>query len=126
MDYVRQSAINGNSATSLTFDQASASYQSAEVNFADRIGQLIAVDLRERYNASIQLNADFDSDTTISFDVEGVPMIGKTVMTNGSITLSAPGVTAYHVIIGPGTGYTSVLSADDVAIAAAANSGATN
>jgi len=113
VEFVRQSAINGNRSTSLTYDEANSSYQSAEVDFADRIGQLISVDLRQQYDTSIQLQANFDNANTISFDVEGVPIVRNTAMQNGFIEISASGVPSYYVIIAAGTGYVSVLSEAD-------------
>ena len=122
VEFVRQSAINGNRSTSLTYDAANVSYQSAEVDFADRIGQLITVDLNDEFDASIELKANFDNTDTISFDVEGVPIVGNATMQNGFIEISASGVLPYYVIIAAGTGYVSVHSASDLV----GNSGGTN
>lgn len=122
VEFVRQSAINGNRSTSLTYNESNVSYQSGEVDFADRIGQLISVDLREVFDASIQLKASFDNTNTISFDVEGVPTVGTTAMQNGFIEISASGVQSYYIVIAAGTGYVSVLSASELA----GNSGGTN
>ena len=107
IDYIRNVARNEARATSLICDNKLHSYRSPEVDFPDRRGERIEVQLLRDYDADFRLVADFDDATTLAFDFEGTPYVGSDPMASGQVLLRV-GSDAFGVIITPGTGQTVV------------------
>jgi prepilin-type N-terminal cleavage/methylation domain-containing protein len=107
IDYIRNVAINEGRSTTLICDQGLHRYASDNVDFPERIGQLLLVSLPQDYDPSFTLAADFDSQASLTFDFEGVPYVGDSPLSQGRIEL-ASGNDKYAVVIASGTGATSV------------------
>ncbi len=108
IDYIRRVAVNEARTTTLVCNNTLHSYASGEVDFPDRPGQLLNVAIRDVYDPQFELIANFDSQTTLSFDFEGVPHVASTPLVNGKITIALGG-NQFEVRIAPGTGETSVV-----------------
>ena len=111
IDYVRSVAVNEGRTMSLICDNNLHTYASDSVEFPERIGELLNVSIPLQYDPTFTLVADFDSQTTLSFDLEGVPHVGAAALVDGSIVL-ASGDDAFAVIITAGTGVTRVERVD--------------
>ena len=98
----------------MTISEANDLYSSADVDFPERIGAKILVRLKETFDSSLELTADFDGAKFMTFDLEGVPHVGITPMVSGMIKISSPGVESYYIVIAPGTGYVSVVSGSQI------------
>ncbi len=107
IDYIRSVARNEGRTTTLLCDNTLNSYASGEVDFPERHGELIQVDIQQTYDPGFVLTANFDSQTMLSFDFEGVPQVGVTPLVLGSIVLGY-GSDKYRVSIAAGTGDTTV------------------
>lgn len=107
IDYVRGVAINEGRTTTLVCNNDDQSYGCNSVDFAERTGVLLRVSLPQVYDPTFTLEADFDSNTSLSFDFEGVPHVGAAPLTNGKIRLRSLN-DGFVVIVKAGTGATSV------------------
>lgn len=112
--YLRRVAISEGRNSTLTISEANDLYSSADVDFPERIGAKILVRLKETFDSSLELTADFDGAKFMTFDLEGVPHVGITPMVSGMIKISSPGVESYYIVIAPGTGYVSVVSGSQI------------
>ncbi|QDT06764.1 hypothetical protein K227x_51800 [Rubripirellula lacrimiformis] len=110
VEHIRRSAIVTGRPTSIDFDNSTAQYESVTVFSTQRKGTLVDVELRQLSDSSTQMIADFDGESSLSFDTEGVPRAGSAAMTSGSIDLRCGGF-RYVVTIAKGTGAVSVASA---------------
>lgn len=110
VSYLRRVAINEGRNSTLAISEANDLYSSADVDFPERIGTKILVRLKEAFDSSLELTADFDGAKFMTFDLEGVPHVGITPMISGTIKISSPGVESYHIVIAAGTGYVTVVS----------------
>ena len=106
LDHARSVAINQGRTVTITFDNSLARYQSSEVGFPEQPGSLLSVDLRAEFGTAIELQANFDGNSTISFDSEGMPRVAGAVLTEGSVDLGAEGM-RHRITIHPGLGLAS-------------------
>jgi Tfp pilus assembly protein FimT len=104
VNFIRRTAINEGRTTTLICDPAG--YRSSNVDFPDRLGTLIFVRIKS-LDSSFVLTANFNSQSQLSFDFEGVPRTGATAMTTGSISLTS-GDDEFIVSIAAGTGRVTV------------------
>ncbi len=107
VDYARRIAINEGRTTSFHCDSSADRYYSSEVTFPHLPGQLLDVDIRAVHDPNFDLMGDFDGQTSLWFDFEGVPHVGAMPLQQGTITVSANGRTL-HIQIAAGTGDTTV------------------
>lgn len=107
IDYIRSVAVNEGRTTSLICDNNLHTYGSDSVEFPERIGELVLVSLPKFYDPTFTLLADFDSQTNVSFDFEGVPQVGASPLADGRIILGS-GPDQFAVIIVSGSGATRV------------------
>ncbi len=107
IDWIRAAAVNEGRTTTLACDNLGHSYASPNVDFSDRVGELLQVSLAHDFDAAFTLLADFDSHATLSFDFEGVPHANGLPLEQGRITLSS-GSEQYTVIVSAGSGATEV------------------
>lgn len=110
--YLRSAAINQGRTITLSCDNEAATYQCDSVDFAERIGDPIFVSLADEYDASFELLANFDFQTTLSFDFEGTPQVGDNPLNHGRVTLRS-GKHRFDVTIASGTGITTVSRNDN-------------
>lgn len=101
--YARSVAINQGRTVTLLFDNSLARYQSDDVEMPDQPGAPLAIDLRELFDPSIGLVADFDGAGSLSFDAEGLPRVAGAILVQGSVELSA-GSARHRIDIHPGLG----------------------
>ena len=116
VDYVRNTAINEGRSARLTVDADEDRFFSPDVDFPDQIGTPISVSLKEQYDASLELDASFDSATTLTFDLEGMPTVAGNVLSNGVIVVWSQGV-GFRILIRPGLGTATiqaVAESDDI------------
>jgi prepilin-type N-terminal cleavage/methylation domain-containing protein len=111
IDYLRAVAMNEGRTVDLICDNSDSTYQSDSVDFPERIGDRLLVSLPRDYDPTFSLRANFDSSTTLSFDLEGVPHVGAIPLTRGRITLRS-GNDRFRVTIASGTGTTTVTRID--------------
>jgi prepilin-type N-terminal cleavage/methylation domain-containing protein len=107
IDYVRGVALNEGRTATLVFDNVRHTYASESVDFPQRTGELLQVSMPLDYDPTFTLEADFDSQSTLSFDFEGVPHAGASPLKVGRIVLGSGGET-FAVVVSPGTGATRV------------------
>jgi Tfp pilus assembly protein FimT len=107
IEYVRRVAINQGRTTTLICNNNDQTYASDIVDFPDRIGVPMLVALQQVYDSTLTLEANFDSSTDLSFDLEGIPRVGSSALVNGKITLRS-GSQEFTVTVAAGTGATSV------------------
>ncbi|MDG2224423.1 MAG: GspH/FimT family protein [Rubripirellula sp.] len=110
--YIRSVAINQGRSVTLSCDNEAATYQCESVDFAERIGDPIFVSLPDEYDDSFELIANFDSQTTLAFDFEGVPQVDSVPLNEGRVTLRS-GEHRFDVTIANGTGITTVTRNDN-------------
>ncbi|NNE00248.1 MAG: prepilin-type N-terminal cleavage/methylation domain-containing protein [Pirellulaceae bacterium] len=110
IDYVRRIAINQSHLTVFLCNEERDQYGSPNVDFPNRIGTRLLVNVQETFDPSLQLVADFDGTDGVWFDIEGVPRVGAALMQDGSVTITAPGSMTYHVMVAAGTGKTTIMS----------------
>lgn len=107
VDYIRSVALNEARTTNLVCDNTAYTYSSSEVDFPELRGQLLHVAMGVDHDPAFTLTANFDTRTTLSFDFEGVPMVGSDPMVSGQIMLGY-GSDQFRVKIAAGTGETTV------------------
>jgi type II secretory pathway pseudopilin PulG len=112
IDYIRSVAINEGRTAELVCDNILHSYGSTSVDSPELTGELLNVSVQQDFDPTFTLTADFDATTTLSFDFEGVPRVGATAMTQGTIELGS-GSDKFYVTIATGTGATSVARVVD-------------
>jgi prepilin-type N-terminal cleavage/methylation domain-containing protein len=108
VDYVRRAAITEGRAKSLQVNALTADYRSNEVDFPDQVGTKILVPVKQVYDPAIEIAADFDSQSELWFDWEGVPRVGAETMQSGTISIGF-GDSVYDIVIAPGLGTTTVM-----------------
>ncbi len=107
IDYIRSVAINEGRTTELVCDNILHTYGSTSVDSPELTGKLLNVSMQQDFDPTFTLTADFDATTRLSFDFEGVPHVGATAMTQGTIEVGS-GSDKFAVMIAAGTGATSV------------------
>lgn len=107
IDYIRSVAINEGRTTELVCSNTLHTYSSPSVDSPTLTGELLNVSVQQDFDSTFTLTADFDTTTTLSFDFEGVPHVGATTMTQGTIEIRS-GNDRFAVNIAAGTGATSV------------------
>lgn len=107
IDYVRSIAINQSRTTSLVCDNQIQVYRSPDVDFPQRPGEPLHVSLRDAYDPAFRLQANFNGQSTLSFDFEGTPMVAGDELESGFVTLRYGG-DAFRVVIASGTGETTI------------------
>ncbi|TWU07539.1 GspH/FimT family pseudopilin [Stieleria varia] len=89
IEYVRHVALNDGRTTTIVFDASTDKVTSTDVDAVTQAGSSISIDLKSEYDDSIELTASFDGQDTLSFDLEGAPIVGSTAMQSGTITLTS-------------------------------------
>tara|TARA_R110002049_G_scaffold4601_5_gene32072 strand:- start:110495 stop:110974 length:480 start_codon:yes stop_codon:yes gene_type:complete len=107
VDYLRHVAINQGRSVTLVIDPTTDRYYSADVDFPDRMGSLMEVDVKAEFDSEFELSANFDSANSITFDFEGIPRVSGTAMQSGTISIGYTGH-IYDIVIAPGLGTTTV------------------
>jgi type II secretory pathway pseudopilin PulG len=107
VDYIRAVAVNEGRTTTLVCNNTDQSYACENVDFPDRFGVPINVSLGEEYDPTMMLDADFDSGTSLSFDLEGTPRVGASPLRDGRIVIRS-GNESYTVVVAAGSGETSL------------------
>ncbi len=117
IDYVRSVALNEARTTTLVFDNSLDTYSCDDISLPDRPGERFYVPIHEVHDPSFDLTADFDSQDELSFDFEGVPVVGSTAMVSGTVLLGY-GKEQFQVVIDAGTGRTTVsrVGSQDLAV----------
>lgn len=121
IDYVRRVAINEGREADLSC--SSTFYQSSNVDFPERLGERILVPMSD-YDPAITLTADFDGQSRIVFDFEGVPHSGAAPLLAGSVTMTTGGDT-FVIRVAAGTGRTNVTRLSLTEVTIDGSSGAT-
>ncbi|WP_372898099.1 Tfp pilus assembly protein FimT/FimU [Stieleria sp.] len=112
VDYVRNTAINEGRSTTLSVDATGDRFWSPDVEFPDQAGVPLSVLIKDRFDASLEIKASFDSATSVSFDLEGTPNVGGTPLSNGVITIGTRAI-AYEIHIAVGPGSATITEVDD-------------
>ncbi len=107
VDYVRRVAVNEGKATSFHCDSSTDRYWSGEVAFPHLPGELLDVDIKAVHHPTFELTADFDGQSSLAFDFDGIPHVGSTPLQDGVITISCRG-RSLDIHIAAGTGDTTV------------------
>jgi len=108
MDYVRRMAITKGRATSLRVNAETADYRSDEVDSPERVGTNLLVPVKQVYDPMIEISADFDSQSELWFNWEGVPRVGTATMQSGTISIGF-GDTVDDIVIARELGITTVM-----------------
>lgn len=119
VQYIRSVAINEGRTTTLVCDPNTHTYSCQSVDFPDRFGVPIRVELRQEYDPTIVLEANFDSETSLSFDLEGTPRVGSAPLRSGTIVLRS-GEDQYTIEVAAGSG---AIMLTHVAISGSGSSG---
>ncbi|MFK8112761.1 MAG: GspH/FimT family pseudopilin [Rubripirellula sp.] len=106
IDLIRTTAVN--EARTTTLACAPNQYSSPDVDFAERIGTPISVQVQQTYDSSIALIADFNSLAQLTFDFEGIPHAGGSPLTSAGMISVTSGNEQFVVSIAVGTGRVSV------------------
>ncbi|QDT13599.1 pilus assembly FimT family protein [Planctomycetes bacterium K23_9] len=129
IDYVRRTAINRGRSATLTFSPNGQGYASDDVDFPDRVGRKLRVDLAETFDSAVFANAQFDGivvldSQSITFDLEGTPHVGSSKLQTGLIVISSAGTATEYIQIDAGTGTVHIYSeGDDLANATGGGAG---
>ncbi len=107
LDHARRTAITTGRSTSITFDTAARTYSSSNVDFPDRIGTAINVDLSELIAPSVQIAATFDGSSTVTFDPNGIPIGATAPIDNAEVAVRLAGYTE-SVTVAPVMGKTTL------------------
>lgn len=89
LNYLRRVALNESRDVIFNCDNDTNTYASDSVDFPQRIGELLSVSLPESFHESIRLQADFDGETSLTYDFEGMPSVAGTPLQTGSLTLES-------------------------------------
>ena len=108
IDYIRRVAVNEGKTTNLHSNSETDRYWS-DVSLPHRPGQLIDVELRTVHHPSFELVGDFDGESSLSFDFEGVPQAGGSQLTSGKVTVFCKGH-SLDIVISPVTGDTTIIN----------------
>ena len=111
--YIRSVAINEGRTTTLVCDTNSHTYWCQDVDFPDRFGVPMRVELRQDYDPTIVLEANFDSANSLSFDLEGTPRVGSAPLRTGTIVLRS-GEDQYTVEVAAGSGAIMLTHVDAI------------
>lgn len=111
VDYIRDVAINEGRSTSLSIDAATDRFSSPDVDFPDRIGTLISLPLKQRFDASLELSGAFDATNSMSFNLEGTPFATGTPLTTGVIAITSHDV-RYEIRVAAGQGNVTIVETD--------------
>nr|WP_161501599.1 GspH/FimT family pseudopilin [Rhodopirellula sp. SM50] len=120
VDYVRNTAINEGRSTTFSVDATGDRFWSPDVDFPDQAGVPLSVLIKDRFDASLEIKASFDSATSVSFDLEGTPNVGGTPLSNGVITIGTRAV-VYEIRIAVGPGSAAITEVDDPDVNALSN-----
>ena len=112
INYVRRVAINESRTTELVCDNSLHTYRSISVDSPERTGEPLQVSMPRDFDPTITLTANFDAGTTLLFDFEGVPHVGVSPLSQGTIEIGS-GDERFVVTIAPGTAATSVARISD-------------
>lgn len=112
IDYVRRTAMNEGKSASFYCDRDTDTYGSHNVDFPQLPGQLLTVDIKAVHDQSFELAADFDGDSSLTFDFEGTPHVGGTPLNRGTVTISYAD-RSFDIRIAAGTGDTAIIQRDD-------------
>lgn len=107
IDYVRNSAMNRGRDLTLVFDNVEHSYRCESLDLPARLGTLLSVRLPKDYDSSFTLDANIDSQSSLTFDFEGFPLASGTMMSSG-VVIIASGSDRFAVTIAAGSGETEV------------------
>ena len=110
INYVREVAINEGRSTSIVVDADGDLFYSPDVSFPDRVGTAIWVPVKSLYDGSLEITGTFDGETTLSFDLEGVPSVGGSPLVSGVIRIASQDV-IYDIMVDGGTGLPTVAVA---------------
>ncbi|TWU56530.1 hypothetical protein Poly51_24410 [Rubripirellula tenax] len=105
----RQMAIARGRSIEWVCQNANDVYTCASLGSRDGSGASMSVSIGELFDSSFDLSADFDGQSTIRFDADGVPYVGTSMMQTGVITLQFGG-DRYDVRIAAGTGLVSLTN----------------
>ncbi len=108
VDYIRRVAINEGRSTTLIVNSTTDRYRSPDVDFPDQVGELILVAVKSTFDTELELYADFDSHSSMTFDFEGIPRVAGSAMQSGMISIGYDNH-AYDIVIAPGLGTTTVV-----------------
>ncbi len=111
--HARSVAITSGRVVTVTFDNSSDSYASADVGFPDQPGSTLDVNVRSMFDPSIDLQANFDAGNTISFDIEGAPRVAGVPLNVGFVDLSV-GEMSQRVRVHSGLGYVSGATESEI------------
>ena len=109
INYVRRVARSEGRTTTLRFEPSQGAYASTTVDFPDRAGERLDVDLKATYDSSLILSCDLDGATAMTFDLEGIPHVGAQWLQKGVVTITVGNSTQY-VVIASGAGIADVNS----------------
>ena len=107
IDYIRRVAVNEGTTTHLYSDSTTDRYWS-DVSVPHRPGQLIDVEIKTVHHTAFELVGDFNGQSSLSFDFEGVPHADGSQLTAGKITIFYK-VQSLDIVISPVTGDTTVI-----------------
>ena len=107
IDYIRRVAINEGRSTTFSVLASGNGYWSNDVDFPERIGTRLHMNVIQTFDSTIRVSADFDSQTTLTFDFEGTPRVAGAVMQNGRASIGY-GDQYYDIFISPGSGTTTL------------------
>lgn len=112
VNYVRETAINEGRETEIVIDETNDRFSSSNVDFPSRPGSNISVPLKATFDQSIEVTGSFDGQTTLRFDLEGVPNVNGSPLLDGWIRVESPGF-VYAIRVNAGTGLSSVSQIAD-------------
>lgn len=112
IDYVRRTAMNEGKSSSFYCHSDTDTYGSHDVDFHQLPGQLLTVDVKAVHDQSFELAADFDGDSSLSFDFEGTPYVGGKPLNRGKVTISYAH-RSFDIYVAAGTGDTAIIQRDD-------------
>ena len=106
LNYLRKQAITRGKSVVVTFDNNSASYVSSDAASADCRQSTFSRSLIQ-WAGNVQIEATFDAEETIEFDLRGLPWVNNQRMTVGSVNVDSASF-QWLVLIDPTTGIASV------------------
>lgn len=110
IDYARRHAMNTGRNAILKIDEAADSLR-VNVPRPGRIENAVLINIKEEYDSSFELTANFDGARQVQFDFEGTPIVDAAPLLEGVISVSS-GSTVYEIHIAPGTGKTTIVKAE--------------
>ncbi len=85
----RVAAMSRSTPIAVVFDTANASYSVPQLSDPEHVGELLAVNLRDRLNSTVILTAWFNGSPSFIFGVDGLPRVNGEAVTSSSLVIQS-------------------------------------